>query len=78
MILGGGDIKYMMVVAFFLPYLLFPLFLIITGILQSLALLYTQQIKKRHIVPMIPIMFFSVFLTQLIAYLGYYPLYSYQ
>ena len=77
MILGGGDIKYMMVVAFFLPYLLFPLFLIITGTLQSLSLLYTQQIKRRRVVAMVPIMFISVILTQLIALFGYYPLYKY-
>ncbi|MEA3228646.1 MAG: prepilin peptidase [Campylobacterota bacterium] len=75
MILGGGDIKYMMVVALFLPYIMFPLFLIITGTLQSLALLYTQNIKKRKIVAMVPIMFSSVILTQLITELGYYPLY---
>jgi len=77
MILGGGDIKYMMIIAFFLPYILFPLFLIVTGILQSLALLYTQQIKRRRIVAMVPIMFFSVVLTQIIALFGYYPLYKY-
>ncbi len=77
MILGGGDIKYMMVIAFFLPYLMFPLFLIVTGILQTVALLYTQNIRKRKIVAMVPIMFLSVLVTQIITFFGYYPLYHY-
>ena len=74
MILGGGDIKYMMVIGFYLPWLVFPLFLIVTGILQSAALLYTQNIKKRRVVSMVPLMFLSVVLTQFIVYLGFYPL----
>ncbi len=77
MILGGGDIKYMMVVALYLPYMIFPLFLIVTGVLQSSVLLYTQNIKKRRIVAMVPLMFISVVLTQIIVYSGYYPLYKY-
>ncbi|MEA3353624.1 MAG: A24 family peptidase [Campylobacterota bacterium] len=74
MILGGGDIKYMMVVGLFLPYTLFPLFLIVTGILQSLTLLYMQNIKKRRVAAMVPVMFVSVVITQFIAAMGIYPL----
>ncbi len=74
MILGGGDIKYMMVIAFYLPFTIFPLFMIVTGIIQSLALLYTQNIRKRRIVPMVPLMFFSVTISEFIVYLGLYSL----
>ena len=74
MILGGGDIKYMMVVGFYLPWLVFPLFLIVTGLLQSFALLYAQNVKKRRVVAMVPVMFLSVVLTQLIVYFGFYPI----
>ena len=77
MILGGGDIKYMMVVGLFLPYLVFPLFLLVTGVLQTLALIYKQFYKKRRVVAMVPVMFASVVLTQLIVYLGFYPLAKY-
>ena len=77
MILGGGDIKYMMVVGLFLPYLVFPLFLLVTGVLQTLALVYKQFYQKRRIVAMVPVMFASVVLTQLIVYLGFYPLAKY-
>jgi len=65
MILGGGDIKYMMIVAIFLQPILFPFFLIITGIVQSLFLLYSQKINKKQKVAMVPAMFISVFLSQL-------------
>jgi len=67
-ILGGGDIKYMMIVGFFLPPLLFPIFLIVTGILQSIALLLQQKLRKRRIVAMVPLMFGSVIITQLLDY----------
>jgi leader peptidase (prepilin peptidase) / N-methyltransferase len=68
-ILGGGDIKYMMIVAFFLPYSLFPIFLIITGILQTIALILQQKLRKRRIVAMVPLMFASVVMTQILSYL---------
>jgi Flp pilus assembly protein protease CpaA len=74
MILGGGDIKYLMVVGFFLPTLAFPLFLIVTGILQSLALIIQQKIKKRRVVAMVPIIFLSVVITQIIILNNLYPL----
>jgi leader peptidase (prepilin peptidase) / N-methyltransferase len=74
LILGGGDIKYMMVVALYLGFSSFALFLIITGILQTLALLYVQNIKKRKIAPMVPMMFLSVVLTQWCVIFNLYPL----
>ena len=74
MILGGGDIKYMMVVGLFLPYLVFPLFLLVTGICQTIVLLYAQVVYKRRVVAMVPVMFFSVIVTQIIVAFGFYPL----
>jgi Flp pilus assembly protein protease CpaA len=74
MILGGGDIKYMMIVALYLPYIEFALFLVISGVLQSVVLLYIQNIKKRKIAPMVPIMFLSVILTEIFVVIGLYPI----
>jgi len=71
-ILGGGDIKYIMVVALFLEPLLFPLFLIISGICQTLFLLYFQKIKKRKVAPMAPAIFLAVMISQLIDLMGLY------
>jgi len=71
-ILGGGDIKYIMVVALFLEPLLFPLFLIISGICQTLFLLYFKKIKKRRVAPMAPAIFLAVILSQLIDFMGFY------
>jgi len=76
-ILGGGDIKYMMVVGLFLPYVIFPLFLLVTGVLQTFVLLYKQKVKKRRVAAMVPIMFISVIITQLIVHFGFYPLSKY-
>lgn len=73
MILGGGDIKYMMVVALFLGIKPFALFLVITGLLQTFALLYMQKIRKRKIAPMVPMMFLAVIIVQLLMYSGFYP-----
>jgi len=64
MILGGGDIKYMMIVAIFLQPVLFPFFLIITGVVQSLFLIYFQQIQKKQKVAMVPAMFIAVVMSQ--------------
>jgi len=71
-ILGGGDIKYMMVVGLFLPYLVFPLFLLVSGVLQTLALLYAKKVKKRRVVAMVPLMFISVLIAQGIVAMGWY------
>lgn len=70
--LGGGDIKYYMVIAIYLEPMLFPLFLIVTGIVQTIFLIYKQNIKKRRFVPMAPAIFFAVILTLIIDKLGYY------
>jgi Flp pilus assembly protein protease CpaA len=74
MILGGGDIKYMMLIALFLPLKSFALFLLITGVLQTLALLYIQKIRKRKIAPMVPMMFLAVILVELLVLADLYPL----
>jgi leader peptidase (prepilin peptidase)/N-methyltransferase len=74
MILGGGDIKYMIIVGFYLGIYNFPLFLIITGILQSLVLLYVKKRKKRKIAPMVPLMFTSVIIVDILVLTNIYQL----
>jgi Flp pilus assembly protein protease CpaA len=73
-ILGGGDIKYMILVGVFLGLEKFFLFLIISGVLQTLALFYKQQIKKRRVAPMVPMMFIAVIITELLIAFDIYKL----
>lgn len=73
-ILGGGDIKYMMVIAIYLNPYLFPLFLLTTGLIQTLFLIYFQKIKKRRVAPMAPAMFLAVIVSKLIVMLGLYSI----
>jgi len=73
MILGGGDIKYMMVVGFYLQPYLFPLFLLLAGIFQAIFLIYFQKIKKRRVAPMVPAMFLAAIFTEISFYLEIYP-----
>lgn len=72
--LGGGDIKYMMVVAFYLGVQAFALFLIVVGVLQTLLLIYVQNVKKRRFVPMVPAMFLSVIIVEILVVLDIYPI----
>lgn len=65
-ILGGGDIKYLMVIAIYINPFLFPLFLVITGMTQMLFLLYFQKVKKRKVAPMAPAMFLSVIISNIL------------
>lgn len=69
-VVGGGDIKYLIVAALYLKYTVFPVFLIVTGILQTLALLYKQKLKKRRFVAMVPIMFLSIVVVDILAFSG--------
>jgi Flp pilus assembly protein protease CpaA len=73
LILGGGDIKYMMLIALYLDVQSFALFLVFTGILQTLSLLYVQKIAKRKIAPMVPFMFLSVFVVDVLVAFKIYP-----
>lgn len=73
MILGGGDIKYMMIVAFYLGLQSFALFLVFTGILQTLALLYMKKVRNRKIAPMVPMMFLSTIIVEILVYKDIYP-----
>jgi len=73
MILGGGDIKYIMVVAIFLEPILFPFFLIITGVVQSLFLIFIQFICKKEKTAMVPGMLLSVLLSQWLYTSSYFP-----
>jgi Flp pilus assembly protein protease CpaA len=71
-ILGGGDIKYFIIISFYLnDPLIFSYFLIISGILQSFWIFYRQKYKKRRVAPMIPILLFSVFLIDLFLLFGF-------
>ncbi len=74
LIIGGGDIKYMMIVGLYLGVSSFALFLIATGILQTLVLLYKQKVENRKIAPMVPIMFFSVIIVELLVKFGFYTI----
>lgn len=73
MILGGGDIKYMMIVAYYLDVKAFALFLVITGLLQTITLLFRQKVLKRRIAAMVPVMFLSVVIVELLVLSGIYP-----
>lgn len=72
-ILGGGDIKYMLIISLYLPAFLFPMFLIQTGIVQTLFLIYKKALKKRRVAPMVPAMFLAVCSTLITFKLGFYP-----
>lgn len=71
-ILGGGDIKYMMVIAIYLEPILFPLFLVCTGLVQFLFLTVYQRIKKRRVAPMAPAMFLATIITIALHNYGLY------
>ena len=70
---GGGDIKYYMVIALYLDIFLFPIFLIVTGLLQTFVLIFRQYIQKRRVVAMAPVIFCSVIITELLNFLGVFP-----
>jgi|GEM_PF-1354766 len=74
MILGGGDIKYIMVVAIFIEPILFPFFLIITGIVQTLFLVFAQTILKKEKTAMVPAMLLSVIISSWFYTSVYFPL----
>ena len=73
MILGGGDIKYMMVIAVYLPPLYFSLFLLLSGITQMIMLIFIQKFKRRKVAPMAPAMFIAVVITELLVKYQIYP-----
>lgn len=73
MILGGGDIKYMMIVSLYLGLKPFALFLVLSGILQTFSLLYVQRVKKRRIAPMVPMMFLATIIVDILVVKGIYP-----
>lgn len=72
-IIGGGDIKYIFVVAIYLEPILFPLFLLSMGLIQMFFLIFYQKIKKRRVAPMAPAIFLAVIVTQSLYKLGAYP-----
>lgn len=74
MILGGGDIKYILVIAVYLEPLSFPIFLLVTGIVQMLFLIYFQKIKKRKVAPMAPAIMLSVIIVKINELTAFYVL----
>jgi Flp pilus assembly protein protease CpaA len=73
---GGGDIKYLLAVSLYIDIFLFPLFLVLSGIFQSLTLFYIQSIKQRRIAPMVPAMFLAVASSELLYFTKLYPYHS--
>ena len=73
MILGGGDIKYMMVVAIFIEPLLFPFFLVITGIFQSILLIFVKTVDQKNSAVMVPSMVLSVVISDFFYHSIYFP-----
>ncbi len=72
MILGGGDIKYILVITLYLQPISIPIFLIVTGIVQTIFLLYYQKIKKRRVAPMAPAIFLSVIIVKINEFMDIY------
>lgn len=64
-LVGGGDIKYMMVASLYLGYLVFPYFLIVFGILATLFILFWQKSKPNKDVPMMPTLALGVLVCEL-------------
>ncbi len=73
MTLGGGDIKYIALVALFLSPLAFAYFLIISGVLQAIHLAYTKQVLKRNEAYMVPAIFAAVVITDMAFKNGMLP-----
>ncbi|WP_321469026.1 prepilin peptidase [Halarcobacter sp.] len=71
-ILGGGDIKYILVITLYLQPISIPIFLIVTGIVQTFFLLYYQKIKKRRVAPMAPAIFLSVIMVKINEFIDIY------
>lgn len=73
MILGGGDIKFMMVIAIYLQPILFPYFLIVTGVFQATILIIKQKVYKRKTAPMVPMMVLAVIVCEVLYSLNLIP-----
>ncbi len=63
-IIGGADIKYLLIITLYLKPIEFAYLLIISGVIQTIIIIYFKKIKKRRTSPMIPTIFFSVLLIQ--------------
>lgn len=73
-IIGGGDIKYLMLIVIYLDPIQLPLFMIVTGLVQTSFLIYYQQIRKRRFAPMAPAIFLSVIVMDILANYGVYAI----
>ena len=73
MVLGGGDMKYMLVVAIFLEPFVFPFFLIITGVMQTIFLTFAQVVQKKQKAAMVPAMLISVILSNFLYSSSFFP-----
>jgi len=73
MTLGGGDIKYIALVALFLSPLAFAYFLIVSGILQAVHLTYTKTVLKKNEAYMVPAIFLAAVFTDVAFKNGLLP-----
>lgn len=74
MTLGGGDIKYIAIVALYFTPLLFAYFLIISGVLQSLQLYFSKSIQKKSQAYMVPAIFLAAVITDVLWVMGLIPI----
>lgn len=58
--IAGGDVKYLMLVGFYLEANIFIYFLLLFVLSQFFVLQYIRKVKKRRYAAMVPVMFFSV------------------
>ncbi len=63
----------MMLVAIYLKPILFVLFILVTGIVQTIFLAYKQLYKQRRVAPMVPAMFIAVIITEILYLFGVFP-----
>lgn len=73
MTLGGGDIKYIALVALFLSPLAFAYFLIVSGVLQAIHLTFTKNVLKKSEAYMVPAIFAAAVITDVAFKNGVLP-----
>jgi len=74
MTLGGGDIKYIAIVALYFSPLHFAYFLIVSGLLQSVQIYFAKNIQKNSQAYMVPAIFLGVVITDILLAMGLIPI----
>lgn len=74
MTLGGGDIKYIAIVALYFSPLVFAYFLIISGLLQSFQIFFAKNIQKKSQAYMVPAIFLAAVITDTLFVMGFIPI----